>query len=106
MSATHPLMEPAIRPFTQPTFKDLQLALMAMTLRVKKAEDELSMLCRFPFQVEVRTRDADNDGPAEYDYISAPDELVIEAVDALIDKYIDELESDVKRRMKDSEEAP
>lgn len=101
MNALQPIFEQVLRPFAPKSPTDTRL--MAMTLRAKKAEDELASLLRLPFQVEVRTRDADNNGPAEYDYVTAPDELVIQAVDTLIDKHIDELEADVKRRMSDVE---
>ena len=56
-------------------------------------------LLRLPFEVEVQTRRADHHGPAEYrDTYAHPDD-VRDAVDALIDKHIVELEADVKRRM-------
>lgn len=104
MNAIHPILEQALRPFAPKPSTDTRL--MAMTLRAKKAEDELASLIRSPFQVEVRTRDADRHGPAEYAYITAPDELVIQAIDALIDKYIKELEIDIERRMKNVEDTP
>jgi predicted DNA-binding transcriptional regulator len=101
MSAIHPILEQALRPFAPKPSTDTRL--MAMTLRATKAEGDLASLIRSPFQVEVRTRDASRNGPAEYAYVTAPDELVIQAIDALIDKHIDELEADVKRRMDQAE---
>ena len=56
-------------------------------------------LLRLPFEVEVQTRPADRNGPAEYADVYAHPDDVRDAVDALIDKYIVELEADVKRRM-------
>lgn len=56
-------------------------------------------LLRLPFEVEVQTRPADRHGPAEYADVYAHPDDVRDAVDALIDRHIVELEADVKRRM-------
>lgn len=56
-------------------------------------------LLRLPFEVEVLTRPASNHGPAEHADVYAHPDDVREAVDALIDRHIVELEADVKRRM-------
>ena len=56
-------------------------------------------LLRLPFEVEVQTRPAGRNGPAEHVDVYAHPDDVRDAVDALIDKHIVELEADVKRRM-------
>jgi len=99
---THPIFEQALRPFAPKLSVEDRLA--AMTIRAKKSESELASLIRSPFQVEILMRDADRNGPAEYAYVNAPDELVIQAIDALIDKHIDELEADVKSLMEQRED--
>ena len=62
-------------------------------------------LLRLPFEVEIESPartlgDPDLREPASYRYVTADDDDVRDAVDALIDRHIDELEADVMRRMK------
>jgi len=62
-------------------------------------------LLRLPFEVEFESPartlgDPDLREPASYGYVTADDDDVRDAVDALIDRHIVELEADVKRRMK------
>lgn len=90
----HPVMQQALSPFSPK--KSVVPSLHKM---LDERDNAWNGLLRLPFEVEVMTRAANRNGPAEYGDVYAPEELVIEAVDALIDKYIVELEADVKRRM-------
>lgn len=94
MSA-HPIMAQAVAPFAPSG--DTYAAWLRKVLRER--DSEWQSLLRLPFGVEVETRPAGRNGPAEYAEVYADEADVVEAVDALIDRHIDELEADVKRRM-------
>jgi hypothetical protein len=93
---THPIMAQAIAPFAAPRKPDDSDALRR---KLDALKSDWQSLLRLPFEVEVQTRGADRNGPAEYDFVYADDDDVRDAVDALIDRHIDELEADVKWRM-------
>jgi hypothetical protein len=92
MSA-HPIMKAAVNAFapktTEPNLRKM----------LEKRDLAWNSLLRLPFKVEFETRAAGRNGPAEYGEMVAHEDEVLEAVDALIDKYMVELEEDVMRRM-------
>lgn len=65
----------------------------------------LERICCLPFELSVLTAEAvtncepDFGGPAEYADIIADEDLVIDAVEALVERHMRELECDVERRM-------
>jgi hypothetical protein len=93
MSA-HPIMSAAVMAFAPKTVIVPNLHKM-----LEKRDLAWNILLRLPFKVEVKTLEAGRNGPAEYVEMVAHEDEVLEAVDALIDKYMVELEEDVKRRM-------
>jgi hypothetical protein len=93
MSA-HPIMSAAVMAFAPKTVIGPNLHKM-----LEKRNLAWNSLLRLPFKVEVETRAAGRNGQAEYSEMVAHEDEVLEAVDALIDRYMVELEEDVKRRM-------
>lgn len=91
----HPIMTQAVAPFAPPANDSPDW--FRKVLRQRDAEWQ--SLLRLPFGVEVETRPASRNGPAEYADVYADEADVVAAVDALIDRHIVELEADVKRRM-------
>jgi hypothetical protein len=92
MSA-HPIMSAAVSAFA-PKTSEPNLRKM-----LEKRDLAWNSLLRLPFSVEVKTREAGRNGPAEYVEMVAHEDEVLDAVDALIDKYMLELEEEVMRRM-------
>jgi hypothetical protein len=93
MSA-HPIMSAAVMAFAPKSIIGPNLQQM-----LEKRDLAWNSLLRLPFFVEVETRAEGRNGPAEYVEMVAHEDEVLEAVDALIDRYMVELEEDVKRRM-------
>jgi hypothetical protein len=93
MSA-HPIMSAAVMAFAPKTVMGPNLQQI-----LEKRDLAWNSLLRLPFSVEVKTREAGRNGPAEYGDMVAHEDEVLDAVDALIDKYMVELEEDVMRRM-------
>lgn len=94
MSALPQPFVQALRGFAPPADSGPRLYKM-----IEARDAAWNSLLRLPFGVEVQTRAADRNGPAEHADVYAHEDDVRDAVDALIDKYIVELEADVKRRM-------
>lgn len=65
----------------------------------------LERICCLPFELQVLTAEAsincepDFGGPAEYTDVIADEDLVIDAVAALVQRHYRELECDVEQRM-------
>jgi hypothetical protein len=105
MSALPAPLQSALRAFAPPTsdadrIRQLEAECKRLASIASRWHAEVQSLLRLPFEVEVETRRAGFHGPAEYGYVTADEDDVRDAVDALIDRHIDELEADVKRRMK------
>lgn len=106
----HPVMAQAIASFAPaPTDAERIRMLEAECKRLASIAShwhaEVQSLLRLPFEVEIESPartlgDPDLREPASYRYVTANDDDVRDAVDALIDRHIDELEADVMRRMK------
>ena len=67
--------------------------------------EALERICGLPFELSVLTAEAvtncepDFGGPAEYADVIADEDLVIDAVAALVQRHYRELECDVEQRM-------
>lgn len=95
MNAVHPLMSAALAGF----------APKPAAPRIDPDRAALERVCCLPFELSVLTAEAsincepDFGGPAEYTDVVADEDLVIDAVAALVERHSVELEADVRRRM-------
>ena len=101
MSALPLPLAQALRGFSPPTESEAA----SLRRQLDALRSDWQSLLRLPFEVEFESPartlgDPDLREPASYRYVTADDDDVRDAVDALIDRHIDELEADVKRRMK------
>lgn len=109
MSALPAPLQSALRAFAPPTsdaerIRQLEAECKRLASIASRWHAEVQSLLRLPFEVEFETPartlgDPDLREPASYGYVTADDDDVRDAVDALIDRHIVELEADVKRRM-------
>lgn len=94
MNAVHPLMSAALAGFAPPAAP-----------KIDPDREALERICCLPFELQVLTAEAsincepDFGGPAEYADVIADEDLVIDAVAALVQRHYRELECDVERRM-------
>jgi len=83
MNAVHPIMAAALRPFApHPT---------------PTAEEQLASLLRLPFEVEVKTAPATRLAEAQYGLVTIDEDLVREAADTILDRYMHDWEAEATR---------
>lgn len=109
MNALPAPLQSALRAFAPPTsdadrIRQLEAECKRLASIASRWHAEVQSLLRLPFEVEFESPGTyglapEDSEPPSYRYVTADDDDVRDAVDALIDRHIDELEADVKRRM-------
>lgn len=100
MSALPLPLAQALRAFSPPQESEAA----SLRRQLDALRSDWQSLLRLPFGVEFESPGTyglapEDSEPPSYRYVMADDDDVRDAVDALIDRHIDELEADVKRRM-------
>ncbi|HXE08988.1 MAG TPA: hypothetical protein VN612_13895 [Acidobacteriaceae bacterium] len=101
MSALPLPLAQALRAFSPPQESEAA----SLRRQLDALRSDWQSLLRLPFEVEFESPGTyglapEDSEPPSYRYVTADDDDVRDAVDALIDRHIVELEADVKRRMK------
>lgn len=100
MSALPLPLAQALRAFSPPQESEAA----SLRRQLDALRSDWQSLLRLPFEVEFESPGTyglapEDSEPPSYRYVTADDDDVRDAVDALIDRHIVELEADVKRRM-------